>query len=399
MGQTTSREPVAPDPAEPAVDPAPVAPFQTPWLSPDARRLYDALYKLTSFHLNTTDPDTVAEYINQMTDDRFMTDVAVDDLYAEFERYKRALQTQLYTILMLTVQPEVLDPHLLRIARTLGSAVGTQVTALMAPLPAHGDIRFPTIPPRYKPIPVMRGLNEEAAYVLAMHLINSTQDTGICNTLATKFYDPTTHTYIDGGTSQASGTIVVGPDDLRKVRACVRAQSTLVVPLVFYYDNNAHYNLLFIDFQAQTAEHYEPHGRQYGGEDNLALLAVINDAIDAFGRRFVEALAPSLRYVPRVAICPSVGPQSLETEFSGGYCIIWNLYLLHLRLLNPTLPLSVLVEKTLAYPNMLYELTRYRCQMLNTLRFLPTGAYPPYVRAMVRRTLEDEQLYTDVCSS
>ena len=397
MGQITSR-----DLAERAVNLAPVAPFQTPWLSPDARQLYDTLYKLTSFHLNTTDPDTVAEYVNHMTDNRFMTDVAVDDLDTEVERYKHSLQTQLYTTLMLNVKPEVLDPHLLRIARTLGSAVETQVAALMAPLPpAHGAVRVPMIPPQYKPVPVTRGLSGEAAYVLVMDLINRTQGAGICNTLATKFYDPIKHTYIDGGTSQTSNAnaIVVAPDDLRKVRACTRARSTLVVPLVFYYDNKAHYNLLFIDFQAQTAEHYEPHGHQYAGEDNLALLAIINDAIDAFCRRFVAALSPSLRYVPRVSICPSVGPQTLETEFSGGYCTVWNLYLFHLRLLNPTLPLSVLVDTTLAYPNILYELTRYRCQMLNTLRGLPTGAYPPHVRAKVRRTLEKHRNYMYICSS
>lgn len=393
MGQWTSRAtaPVPPvDHAEPAITLPAGAPFATPWLSPDARGLYDHLYLAVCLFLNTDDPDIVSKYVNKVTDNRFTQSTKVVDTDQEYRAYKKALMKHVHDDLLLAVHPGTVDAHLLRIARTLGPKIEQQVHALMSPSQEGGvAIRTPDVPWPYRPVPSDKGFDADSAYVLAMYLIENTQkDAGICNTLSSVIYNPLKNQY--NYTANAQET-------QRKVRACMRSQSTLVVPLLIDYDNSTHYNILFVNFHTRTVEHFEPHGFQYEGESDVALLTTINDRIEAFGTWYARQIDPSLTYVPRSSVCPVVGPQDFETTFSNGYCVIWGLYLFNLRLLNPMVPLNVLVDAMLSRPGMLYELTRYRCQMVHILSTLPLGSYPEHVRVNVRYILEDEAEYLSAC--
>jgi hypothetical protein len=99
---------------------------------------------------------------------------------------------------------------------------------------------------------------------------------------------------------------------------------------------SGHQNLMVIDKKHKTIEFYDPNGAE--AHHNMYGYNVYNTLIN----EFID-YSPTLRsyqLMEYAQTCPSKGIQDYESEYPsspgglGGYCVLWTLFLLHLRIKN-----------------------------------------------------------------
>jgi hypothetical protein len=104
-----------------------------------------------------------------------------------------------------------------------------------------------------------------------------------------------------------------------------------------------HSNLLLANKETKTIEHFEPHGKRLlceGGQGKqLELEEFTNTALSSFALE----LFPGFEWISRKSICPTdaPGPQRNLDGLDKGYCQIWGLWYLNLRLSAPNIPPEV----------------------------------------------------------
>ena len=179
------------------------------------------------------------------------------------------------------------------------------------------------------------------------------------------------------------------PHDRDLLRGAAAEDALVVVPYIF----SNHVNMLFVDFAKNVVEHFEPHGAELGGYDNDVIVSSAVAIVQTIGR----TVGRGLEYAPPYEVCPGEGPQMKETRFSGGYCAFWGIYLFHLRVLNPGASLPSLVDYMVSFPDLLREITRYRCYLISNLNTIDVTGYPAEVQNDVADELGASGRYIQSC--
>ena len=145
---------------------------------------------------------------------------------------------------------------------------------------------------------------------------------------------------------------------------CLEKETELIIIPIYLgfleYDKNmiesvnSHRNLLIFRKRANTIEHYEPHGHAFKLQPNSSTTIAIQNNIYAIVHKINSKIPRSdekIEFISADNSCPYIrtGFQHLEGNSTlpldlglepQGYCVAWNLFMLEMSLLNPTLSLS-----------------------------------------------------------
>lgn len=131
-----------------------------------------------------------------------------------------------------------------------------------------------------------------------------------------------------------------------------------------------HANVLIFDTFLKTIERFDPHGTQsYEG----ANVSYNQDAIDKYLTGAFGSLLPSYKYIEFSVACPYFGPQlyvERNTSKVGGYCVMWSLMFIILKLLNPNKSsIELLKFMTKGTPDEIAnKLSRFTKSVVDTLK-------------------------------
>jgi hypothetical protein len=107
----------------------------------------------------------------------------------------------------------------------------------------------------------------------------------------------------------------------------------------------AHAGLVFIDKKRKTYERFEPHGQFESWDDKF---------VDKYFEQILPTIIPELKsyhYYKPLDICPAIGPQAMQADnkdcLAGGFCLIFALVYLHLRLIMPDEDPRLIIERLL----------------------------------------------------
>jgi len=143
------------------------------------------------------------------------------------------------------------------------------------------------------------------------------------------------------------------------ITTCQKRYLVFFLAIVNISGNIGHSNLIIIDKYLKTLERFEPNGQ----------VSFYNqDFIDSFIYNKIISQIPDYSYIKPLDFCPIIGPQRKQQNnifcpFDNyGFCITWILYYLHLRLINPSIPPSMIIDHILSYspPELLSIIRRYQ---------------------------------------
>ena len=150
----------------------------------------------------------------------------------------------------------------------------------------------------------------------------------------------------------------------RKLNEC--PFNTFVLPVTISdKSNNAnnHSNIILLQKDDMTIEHFEPHGSS--NEFRQKYPQMYSQVEQLFQR-----LLPGWTYISPITFCPkiAVGPQEMEQRLRfghKGYCAMWSLYYVVLRLLNPDKTREDTYEYMTTHPGILFDIRRFRCYVFD----------------------------------
>lgn len=117
-------------------------------------------------------------------------------------------------------------------------------------------------------------------------------------------------------------------------------------------DNKDHHsNLIVIDKKNKTFERFEPNGGNTAVDPFWFDSQQLNHHLELL---FREQLRDGFRMIPPTDVCPSIGIQSLQADEEittvnklGGFCAMWSLWYLELRISNPDIPSKELLTQAI----------------------------------------------------
>ena len=152
----------------------------------------------------------------------------------------------------------------------------------------------------------------------------------------------------------------------------------LIIPLTIKTSHGAHANILIYRANTGVIEHFEPHGKEYGGIGSAYVIRVLNDYLEKFVNLINKDIKssnktlnegqekiPKIRLLKAHDVCPVIyGVQTLEGNSMipknafiepGGYCETWSMFFTELCLKNPEMSsrevYEAIMEKTELYEN------------------------------------------------
>lgn len=147
-----------------------------------------------------------------------------------------------------------------------------------------------------------------------------------------------------------------------------------IIPIAVVYTSMVHSNTLIYDSKNKSMDHFEP----YGSDENMM---TIFDPEDNTGRQISRICSNlDITYNNKQKTCPNVGPQLkeallcpilrlLKNDFKTniGFCLIWSLWYIELRLKNPDTPSKQLIKEATKDlgTNLCRFITGYAANVLN----------------------------------
>ena len=104
-----------------------------------------------------------------------------------------------------------------------------------------------------------------------------------------------------------------------------------------------HANMLIINREKKTVEHFEPNG---------ILEGAIGEILNLAAEKLIKELFPTYRYIPVISFCPKTGIQTElarrfpDSKFTGS-CAIWSMWYAFLRLSSPELDQQAIYDYSL----------------------------------------------------
>jgi len=129
-----------------------------------------------------------------------------------------------------------------------------------------------------------------------------------------------------------------------------------ILPLAIEHVHGSHANYIIYDIVYNEIERFEPHGSRFsGGYDyNPSLL-------DTLIKERYNTIFNNSRMISPIEYLPKIGFQSIEVSEGnkytnigdpGGFCAIWTIWYVDLRLEYPDIPRKKLIEKSMEYIKM-----------------------------------------------
>jgi hypothetical protein len=107
----------------------------------------------------------------------------------------------------------------------------------------------------------------------------------------------------------------------------------VIIPVSFQVCSCKHMNILFLDKNKKEVERFEPNGSRFYEAKNCP-----SEFLDQELTNFFEEF--KFQYIRPNEFCPYYGPQSIEHEYQGGFCITWSFLYAMERLGNPSRKLT-----------------------------------------------------------
>jgi len=141
-------------------------------------------------------------------------------------------------------------------------------------------------------------------------------------------------------------TIIENKRHIDNLLDCIKTtrDPVIIIPLrleiLYSGEPMGHQNMLIYRRDQNEIEHFEPHGGKQQSRstyDLETILELLIEYISIYGNK-------KLTFVPSNQVCPTIGPQILETQIKktvregGGYCVLWSYLFAETVLLNPTIP-------------------------------------------------------------
>tara|TARA_B100000900_G_scaffold386548_1_gene377100 strand:+ start:684 stop:1487 length:804 start_codon:yes stop_codon:yes gene_type:complete len=128
---------------------------------------------------------------------------------------------------------------------------------------------------------------------------------------------------------------------VKKLNKCLRSHQIVPVNFTLELPNyGKHANMIVFDSKKKTIEHFEPHGFHEDSQWSIsrAYLKSISGV-----KRFSLKYFPGYRVISPKDFEPRNGLQSTIDAFSG-MCVTWSILYLNYKILNPTIPIKILVR-------------------------------------------------------
>lgn len=130
----------------------------------------------------------------------------------------------------------------------------------------------------------------------------------------------------------------------------------LIIPYANLDTMGHHQNVLIYDLQADIIEHFEPHGSLESLGDNY--VTYLNTYNTSFLTKIFRYVLQNnnVKYYPPSTICPIPGPQARENIYEAfdieptdpfGFCVIWSMWYVDLRLANPHVDRTNLIQQAM----------------------------------------------------
>lgn len=144
---------------------------------------------------------------------------------------------------------------------------------------------------------------------------------------------------------------IVFPSQFRdSISKCIKTESQfIVIPLLINKNGIGHYNSIIIDNNTKTIERFEPNGYCVSEEYNYNGELLDNIIKNELLTQFVD-----YKYIKPCDYLPFHGFQQFDNLYRDdvigdphGFCLIWTIYYIELRIMNPNRKLSKIINSLL----------------------------------------------------
>jgi hypothetical protein len=150
--------------------------------------------------------------------------------------------------------------------------------------------------------------------------------------------------------------IIIPNDTIEEFKKCKSKTNIRFIYSTLIIDTTSntgisHANMLIIDLFEKTIERFEPYGKYIGDANKYtpnnipSKLKNITTNIDyIIDNNFKELLGlTNFKYISPIDLSPLIGPQSLSDSYNG-MCVSITMLYLHLRILNPDVNQSIIIN-------------------------------------------------------
>jgi len=139
--------------------------------------------------------------------------------------------------------------------------------------------------------------------------------------------------------------------------SCIKNKNVeiTIIPVTISAPRGSHANLLIYRKKLNHIEHFEPHGKYFGGKQNILSIQIkntLNDFVSKINEKMKTTKETQIKFIESSNVCPRIeGLQAMEAMSTlpklkvepFGYCIAWSLFFAELCLKNPEIPSSDLL--------------------------------------------------------
>ena len=170
--------------------------------------------------------------------------------------------------------------------------------------------------------------------------------------------------------------------------------ATFVLLVTLTNEKNSHSNIMVFNRNSRVIEHFDPFG----------LTSPLENAYHLIIKHFMDSSFPEWFYVQPNMLCPGIPRHPQEAESLGanfnkdGYCVMWSLYYVTLRLLNPNKTSDQTYSYLATHPGIFFEIQRFRCNVLDVvLTEVEQGRFHGYGSVGVQNVAKLYKPQLDAC--
>ena len=123
------------------------------------------------------------------------------------------------------------------------------------------------------------------------------------------------------------------------------------IPMVIVWsDKSLHFNIIIVDMKKEEVEIFEPYGETPAAPDQILKVRELSDKFVKGLHNYGDIISSNVKLIPTTSFCPEHSFQvrnenygSLRTDDPRGFCVVWGLWYLHMRLKYPDIDRKDLV--------------------------------------------------------
>lgn len=130
------------------------------------------------------------------------------------------------------------------------------------------------------------------------------------------------------------------------IKTCLKTYNRVFIPISVTYSTGSHSNLIIVDNLEKKIYYFEPHGSKFTSNIITNIIDVKSNIIKIIKKIFIEINDYVDENVYDNIRCGVQTRQIKSSQYSseGGFCLSWTLLVIHLSLLNMTIPIKKIVK-------------------------------------------------------